>query len=544
MLNVTKNGSGTEYLNPLNGAFQSTGSSAGSTVLGGTTAVSTSVTGLSSTANLFVGEVVTGAGIAPGTSVAAINSGSSITLSQAATAAGSVSLDFGTNLSTLGSLGYNTYSGVTTIAQGILSVTSLANYGSVSGIGTGLAQGNAASLVFGSPTTSGILQYIGQDNSSFLTMVESPSVVTNRLFTLAGNGGLDSSGGYGSIAGRRRHVANNAAIWFNNTAPIVFSTAGSKVLTLQGSSTGDNEIDLQLIDNTIDNSPLSVTKAGAGTWILGNTANNYSGVTTITGGALRAQDAGENATAGVTTAPTVASNILTLSTILAGNNTSLTSGLSIGQSVSGPGIAPGTVITSILSGTQIQLSTTPASVASGAALTFGSINSLSPNSNLVLNGGVLESTGVFTRTLGSGPDQVQWFGGTAGGGFAASSGSLIVAIGGLANPTPLVFGTASFTTGTLLLGSASALADTTVLNPIDLNGATRAITITDNSSVGTDIYNLAGVISGRTGSSLTPQWRQHLPDHQRRQHLFRQHDHHRKHQCDLHRQRRPRQRLR
>ena len=36
VLNVTKNGSGTEFLNPLNGAFQSTGSSAGSTALTGT----------------------------------------------------------------------------------------------------------------------------------------------------------------------------------------------------------------------------------------------------------------------------------------------------------------------------------------------------------------------------------------------------------------------------------------------------------------------------------------------------------------------------
>ena len=173
VLNVTKNGSGTEFLNPLNGAFQSTNAPGGSTVLTGTTANSTSVTGLSSTAALFVGEVVTGPNILPGTSVAAINGSGSITLSQAATAAGSASLDFGTNLSTLGTIGYNTYSGVTTVAQGTLSVTSLANYGSVSGIGTGLAQGNAASLVLGSPSssTAGFLQYIGQNNSSFMTTV-------------------------------------------------------------------------------------------------------------------------------------------------------------------------------------------------------------------------------------------------------------------------------------------------------------------------------------------------------------------------------------
>ena len=505
VLNVTKNGSGTEFLNPLNGAFQSTGSSAGSMVLTGTTNT-TAVTGLSSTTGLFVGEVVTGANILPGTSVAAINSlTNSVTLSQAATTVGSVSLDFGTNLSTLGTIGVNTYTGVTTVAQGILSVTSLANIGVNSGIGAGNGASNAtnaASLVLGAYGETGILQYIGQNNSSFLTLVQSPSVVTNRLFTLAGSGGLDSSGGYGSsVVGAG--TANNAAIWFNNTAPIAFSTPGAKTLTLQGNSSGDNEIDLKLIDNTIDASSLGVTKGGTGTWVLGNTNNTYSGFTTISGGVLRAQDAGENATTGVTTAPIVGSNILTLSTVLAGSNTQTTAGLSIGQSVSGIGIAPGTVITSILSGTQIQLSTTPSSVANGTSLTFGSINSLSPNSNLVLNGGVLESTGVFTRSLGTGADQLQWLSGTQSGGFAASSGSLIVAIGGLNSLTPLVFGTSSFTTGTFMLGSLTALADTTVLNPLDLNGAARTITVTDNTTVGTDIYNLAGVISGRTGSGLT-----------------------------------------
>ena len=121
----------------------------------------------------------------------------------------------------------------------------------------------------------------------------------------------------------------------------------------------------------------------------------------------------------------------------------------------------------------------------------------------MLNGGVLESTGIFTRSLGTGADQVQWLSGTGNGGFAASSGSLIVAIGGLNSLTPLVFGTSSFTTGTFSLGSVSALSDTTVLNPIDLNGGARSIVVTDNPTVGTDVYNLAGVISGRTGSSVT-----------------------------------------
>ena len=425
VLNVTKNGSGIQYLNPLNGAVSST-----------------SATGM-----------------------------------------------------TIGSIGYNTYSGVTTIAQGTLAVTLLANYGSVSGIGTGSsAANNAASLVLGSSagSSAGVLQYIGQNSNAFLTTVESPSVQTNRLFTLAGNGGLDSSGGFGNSAVGTGNN-DNAALWFTNTGAVAFSTAGAKTLTLQGTSTGDNEIDLKLINNTIDSTALSVTKAGAGTWILGNVANTYSGATTISAGALRAQDAGSNATSAVTLSTSSSSTVLDLAS---------TTGLSVGQTVSGTGIAGGTTIASILGPTQIRLSTAN-SVASGTSLTFGSISSLSANSNLVLAGGVLETSGTFTRALGTGAGQVQWLSGTSSGGFAASGSSLVVAIGGTSSLSTLSFGTATFTSGTFMLGSATALSDTTVLNPINLNGGARAITITDSGSTDADTYTLAGVISGGSGSAIT-----------------------------------------
>ncbi len=424
VLNVTKNGSGVQYLNPLNGATSST-----------------SATG-----------------------------------------------------QTLGTLGYNTYSGVTTIAQGTLAVTLLANYGSVSSIGTGSAQGNAASLVLGSSAgaTAGVLQYIGQNSNSFISSIQSPSVQTNRLFTLAGNGALDSSGGFGNSAVGSGNN-NMAVLWFTNTAAVAFSTAGAKTLTLQGTSTGDNEIDLQLIDNTIDSTALSVTKAGTGTWILGNTNNTYSGATTISAGALRAQDAGSTTTSATTISDSASSDILDFAN---------TAGLVVGQTVSGAGIASGTTIASILSPLQIRLSSAN-TVANGTTLSFGSINSLSANSNLVLAGGVLETSGYFTRALGTGAGQLQWSGGTSNGGFAASGSSLLVAIGGIDNPTTLVFGTAPFTSGVFMLGSTTALSDTTVLNSIDLNGGARSITATASATTAAAISTLAGNIIGATGSSLT-----------------------------------------
>ena len=219
-MNVTFNGSGIEYLNPLNGATSSTSA----------------------------------------------------------------------NGETLGTLGFNTYTGVTTIAAGTLSVTSLANYGSFSAIGSGSNVSNVAALVLGSAGQTGTLQYIGQNSGQFLSLTQTPSVVTNRLFTLAGNGALDSSGGYGG-AGINAGTANNAVLWFNNSAGAIgFSTTGAKTLTLTGNSTGDNEIDIKLTNNTMDSSALSVTKTGIGTWDLGNSANTYTGPTTITSGVLRAVD--------------------------------------------------------------------------------------------------------------------------------------------------------------------------------------------------------------------------------------------------------------
>jgi autotransporter-associated beta strand protein len=187
----------------------------------------------------------------------------------------------GTNATTAFT-GLNTFTGPLTLSGGMLQVNTLADIGVASAIGRGdaaSAASNAASLVF----NGGILQYTGS-NAQIYQTTQTPSVSINRLFTLAGNGTLDSSGQYGNnvlAAG----AANNAALIFNNTAPVVFSGTGARTLTLQGNSTGDNELDLQLVNN--GTSALSVTKTGTGIWILGGSFNTYSGTTTVSAGVLR-----------------------------------------------------------------------------------------------------------------------------------------------------------------------------------------------------------------------------------------------------------------
>ena len=126
----------------------------------------------------------------------------------------------------------------------------------------------------GSAGYTGTLQYTGA-NSTIFRPTQTPSVVTDRLFSLGGSGAIDSSGQYGNNV-LATGAQNNAALVFGNTGNIGFSAAGSMTLTLQGNSTGDNEIDLKLTDNT-DGSPLSLVKAGGGLWILGGTGNYYFG---------------------------------------------------------------------------------------------------------------------------------------------------------------------------------------------------------------------------------------------------------------------------
>jgi len=129
---------------------------------------------------------------------------------------------------------------------------------------------------------------------------------------------------------------------------------------------------------------------------------------------------------------------------------------------------------------------------------------LSSGSNLVLNGGTLQSSGTFTRSLGTGAKQVQWVSGLTTGGFSAIAGPLTISLSG--GPSPLEWdGTANFVagSGTLNFGSAAADDVTTFTNSIDLNNTgvplSRTVTVIDNTSSTADTALLSGVLSNSSG---------------------------------------------
>jgi fibronectin-binding autotransporter adhesin len=198
--------------------------------------------------------------------------------------------------------GSNSYTGATTISGGILSVASLANGGTNSGIGA--ASSDAANLVL----DGGTLRYTGAGAS------------TDRLFTLTANGGtLDTSG--------------SGALRFTSTGAVALSGTAAATLTLTGTNTGANTLAATLGDGS---AATSLVKAGAGTWDLTG-ADAFTGATQVNAGRLLV-DGSLTGTSGVTVAPgaslggggTIAAPVSAGGTLSPGNSPATTGRLSVG----------------------------------------------------------------------------------------------------------------------------------------------------------------------------------------------------------------------
>jgi autotransporter-associated beta strand protein len=172
-----------------------------------------------------------------------------------------------TGAGTLVLSGANTYTGKTSIQNGALSVSSLNKVTggtASSGLGAPTTVANGT-IDLGSGTTTGTLIYTGSGET------------TDRVINLAGTtgGGAIENDGSGAVTFSSNLTATGA---------------GSKTLTLQGSNTGSNTISGAIVDNSSSNTT-SLTKAGAGTWVLSG-ANTYTGATIINAGTLSLDNAG------------------------------------------------------------------------------------------------------------------------------------------------------------------------------------------------------------------------------------------------------------
>ena len=195
----------------------------------------------------------------------------------------------------------STYTGATIISAGILDATTFAAINTNSSIGKGSVAGSAADLVL---------------NGGTLKHSAANVATTNRLFSVGTAGGtIDSSA---SSATNTLSFTGTGALGFNGQI-------GTRTLTLGGSNTGSNTMAL-LIGNDGSGNATSLTKTGAGTWILSNASNSYTGPTTISAGTLSVSATGNLGAA--------ASNLVFNGGTLQITGTTLTNFSGIGHTVS------------------------------------------------------------------------------------------------------------------------------------------------------------------------------------------------------------------
>lgn len=194
-----------------------------------------------------------------GTGAVTLSANRAITVSaNTLTVGGTISGSFNlskTGAGTLSLTGSNTYTGTTTITLGTLSVSSVANASSASGLGAPSSTSGTLLVING-----GTFKYTGAAGS------------TDRLFTVGLNGATVEASGTGALA-------------FSNTNDLLFgSGTGARSLILSGTNTDSNTLASRITDKSVTELT-SVSKAGTGKWVLSR-ANTYTGVTTINGGTL------------------------------------------------------------------------------------------------------------------------------------------------------------------------------------------------------------------------------------------------------------------
>jgi len=155
--------------------------------------------------------------------------------------------------------GASTFNGAVTVSQGTLAFSGNANVASANPLGQSSAA--ASNLLLGNGTT---LKYTGAAAS------------TDRSFTITGTADGDSAS---------LNASGTGAISFTNTASPAYGTIGqTRTLILTGTNTGNNTLAAGIADNGLG--AVSVTKTGAGTWVLSG-ANSYSGATSVNAGRLQ-----------------------------------------------------------------------------------------------------------------------------------------------------------------------------------------------------------------------------------------------------------------
>jgi autotransporter-associated beta strand protein len=302
------------------------------------------------------------------------------------------------------------------------------------------------------------------------------------------------------------------------------SGGGARTFALGGA--GDGAWTTGII-NPHSDAPVSITKAGTGTWTLSG-FNGYTGVTTISEGVLSTDRIGNPQSAvnlGTALTLTTTANSSTV-TVVAGNTSSLT----VGQTVYNINIPGGRTIASITNSATFVLSD-GAGVIAGTTqpAVFGESSGLglatADAANLVFNGtagsGTLKYTGSTKdtgRAFTINPDKVANIDVTNSGTnltfVGATGASTTGALTKTGTGTLTLSGTNTYTgattvsAGTLALGAGGSISNTSIIS-LTAAGATLDVSAASFTLGGTQtltgIGSVSGtVITGASSSTIAP----------------------------------------
>ena len=475
---LTKTGSGTLILSGTNGYLGTTRVSGGTLQAGGTSAFGTnSALVLDNTANTKLD--LGGYNISIGSLAGGGTLGGNVELGSATLTTGGDGMSTvftGTLSGTGGSLtktgggtltlnGTNSFTGLTTVSAGALVI----------GASGSLASGNDLTLGgSGAATFTNANQTLGA--------VSNANTASNALNFSAATGTVT----LGSLSGAGTTTfASTAAIGTLSAGTANLNGATSAITTLNGGTVNLGASTALTVSAGTSAGTItgggSLTKTGGGILTL-NSANTYTGLTTVSGGTLaigsggslasgNALTVGGSGTANFANADQTLGAVSNANTASNALNFSATSGTVTLASLSGPG------------------NTTFASVASIGTLAAGTVNLNGPTSAITtLNGGTVNLSSGTALTVSAG---------TSAGSIAGTGGTLTKTGGG----TLTLSGTNSFTgattvsAGTLAFNAAAALGTTASINLAD----TTTLTYTG----GTATFDRDLAVTGGTGSTGT-----------------------------------------
>lgn len=390
---------------------------------------------------------------------------------------------------------------------------------------------------------------------ALVAALAAPSHAASLTWNLAGSGAWDTTAANWT-GGSGVFVDGVDTVTFGNPAggTITIAANMSPVSTTVNAASGTYTFSGGPIDSG------TLTKSNGGTLILTG-ANTYAGLTTVNAGILGVQDSGALGTTAAGTTLAASATLQLSNGVSVSGETLATGNASVLENLSGANSWSGTITNSSSSATIIRSTSGTLTVSgnlagntgaknftfdgAGTTLVTGQIlgtvgilikngtglvvlsgtNTYATASNptsindgaleavdgvgltattvLQLRGGVLQSNGTFTRTLGTGANQFNWGAATTGG-FSARTDALAVNLNGGA---ALTWAQASFVANgqELLFGSASADNMVNLQNALSLGTAgtnTRGIRVNDNAGSTADFARLSGVVSGSSGNSL------------------------------------------